>query len=75
MEFICKELVVSISHPCRQSFSMPVTVENITNLQYYYVTMLLLIVEMAFFDITQRGVVKENFAKSPTLKGQIISVQ
>lgn len=31
--------------------------------------------EIARFDITQRGVFKENFAKSPTLKGQIISVQ
>ena len=75
MGFIREELVVCISYPCGQSLQMAFAVGNVQKLQFPYVTAPRVIVKFARFDITQHGVFKENFAKSPTLKGQIISVQ
>lgn len=75
MGFECKELVVYVFQPCGQSFQMTFMVGIYRIYSISHVSLSADDCEIACFGIPHPRVLKEKFARSPSLKGQIISVQ
>lgn len=74
MGFICEEVGVYLSSP-RAKLSKGIHCPNLQNLHYSYVTAPLMVVKLPALTALNMERLRGNFAKSPTLKGHIISVQ
>ena len=75
MGFICEELVGVYLLSPQAKLSKGVYCPNLQNLHYSYITAPLMVVNQPTLTALNMERLRGNFAKSPTLKGHIISVQ